>query len=181
MDNEKKQKTFVELTETNIRTEPKVLQQALDSYLEESTEILSEKEHQELKNKINNDPKYNIHFQKSLCYTSLIILYAVKEAMGPAVNEDGKEEFSYQTYVEEFLALSRKDDEHIYRAKMYYLANMTAEEVNLSIDGFDIPPDPTSAAYISLKESIENAAKKYESLRGKLIKEYEKKNSFLVA
>ena len=181
MDNEKKQKTFVELTENNIRTEPKVLQQALESYLEEASEILSEKEIQDLKNKVNSDPKYNIHFQKALCYTSLIILYSVKKAMGPNVDEDGNEEFSYKAYVEEFLALSRKDDEHIYRAKMYYMANMTAEEVNLSIDGFEIPPDPNSAAYLSLKESIENAAKKYESLRIKLIKEYEKKNSFLIA
>lgn len=91
----------------------------------------------ELREKLTNDKKYLLKFQKAISYTSIFLYLTSRKAQLlclPDLAENPSVTIDYEAYKKDFLDLSKDDDEFIKEMKLYHFESLNADEMFGELD-----------------------------------------------
>ncbi len=125
-----KLKTLEEAYE-NSKNDPSVnIESAISEYLQNLESEQPEKS-RVLKSKLETDSKYSEDFARAITHTSLLIT-----SIFIKITKPDQELLNLEKFIKEFLYFSRSDDQQIFDMRLYYLNNLSGEDILETVPQF---------------------------------------------
>lgn len=132
---------------------------------------LTEEQNAALGLKLEN-PAYNEQFKVAITYTSLIVFVAAIAVMKP------EQEVRFDKFVAEYLSAARSDDSDIYKMRLFYLEQLTGEEMGIGVHDGEEELTEEEEALIA-REAL-RSQREYDQLIGNLLTKYSERSIHLL-